>query len=747
MAPALHLLLSSLALLAQGPEDFQKDLAQVERAMNQGRWEQASERLDKLLVEHERAEYLFPERDAILQHKQRIDLFLAHEPPGAEEVLAGEVKKYDPVSGKIDVVFQGRDLSDFYREDDIFTFPPTFSGPYSIEMTGNRYPTNSPLSIIIGWNTDHVWRVSYGNNKYMPHILWLREPESEMLVTSQKQPLKMGQEYQLLVEVKSNKVNAKANKKKLFTQKRAKNEYGRAAFFGMTDYDREEVEIRIKGEIEPSWIAGLIDEKMQDVREDFESRYVIEENLPAWLFEDFGAAPAEAAEASDSGKKRGGSLRERAGDRGGGRAKSAKRDSWDSFPDFPGPRLSSDATRTAKGLMDSIGSEDWTFEELMEAIEESLEEDDVHEVAADYLRASACFASDRIPEAIEAIAAVVAADSEHLPSVILQAAALRKAKDFKKALEVLYAAREKWPAINGVHSWLIYTEIMARHLETAQDLIRDPSVYRALGDEAKGLKSQIDKALSGPDWPRTYSFKSKHYWVQSDISEDICQDAAKMLESAYTSYSVRLKKVKGLEKERFRVYIFSGEAGYQRYTADSFGSKAENSAGVYSPFLKQLLIWNVPQKVDMFRTTVHEGFHQYLDAVSFGTPIWFNEGMAEYNERGEVVDGRWTVGQIREDHLDLLDRKGLMPLKDLIWMSTRRFQTKDVGLNYAQSWAFIHFLRNRGKEELAMFNDLFRGFTEQPAQYRTLQEVFGSTDWVELNQQFAEYLEELRAQL
>ena len=35
---------------------------------------------------------------------------------------------------------------------------------------------------------------------------------------------------------------------------------------------------------------------------------------------------------------------------------------------------------------------------------------------------------------------------------------------------------------------------------------------------------------------------------------------------------------------------------------------------MYSPLLKQLLIWNTPDSDRMIRTARHEGFHQYLDA-------------------------------------------------------------------------------------------------------------------------------------
>ena len=54
--------------------------------------------------------------------------------------------------------------------------------------------------------------------------------------------------------------------------------------------------------------------------------------------------------------------------------------------------------------------------------------------------------------------------------------------------------------------------------------------------------------------------------------------------------------------------------------------------GLYSPALKQLLIWNQPNRKKMLETVRHEGFHQYLDGVMSDPPPWLNEGLAMYYE-------------------------------------------------------------------------------------------------------------------
>ena len=159
------------------------------------------------------------------------------------------------------------------------------------------------------------------------------------------------------------------------------------------------------------------------------------------------------------------------------------------------------------------------------------------------------------------------------------------------------------------------------------------------------------------------------------------------------------------------MYLFSGLAGYEAYAEDVMGSAPENTAGLYSPALKQLLIWNLPEREQMFLTIRHEGFHQYFDRLVGHSPRWLNEGLAEYYEMIELVGGSWKQGLINSDHRRTLRSETPHHLKTFVGISDRRFFA-DVGLAYAQSWAFVHFLRHGGRENEALFDRLIDGLIE-----------------------------------
>ena len=172
------------------------------------------------------------------------------------------------------------------------------------------------------------------------------------------------------------------------------------------------------------------------------------------------------------------------------------------------------------------------------------------------------------------------------------------------------------------------------------------------------------------------------------------------------------------------------------------GSSRENTAGLYSPYLKQLLIWNVPQRDMMFRTIVHEGFHQYLDMVAPGTPRWFNEGMAENMELYETVNGKFTEGQSNMDHLELL-MEARMPLEHFLRMPTSAFYRGNVGVHYAQGWAFVHFLRNSGRDEQKIFDALFHGFENSPSTSQVMEAAFEGVDMKDLEARFVKHIKDL----
>jgi len=719
---------------AQDADAFEKGLKSVERRISKGQWDKAGKDLKSLLEKNARADYVYIEKPRILDSMERIALFSTHEPPTADEVLAAKVKKYDAESGEIEMTLYGEDLSDLMQNGDAFTMPVAFADDYTLTMSGPKYPGSEGVTVVVGFDSDQMHRFFFGSVGYQPSVYLSENGEREKLVDSaDKEVMDSGESFSLSIEVKKKKISSKANKKRMFSVKRADTDWGRAAFYGLADYEREGLEIKIKGALEPAWIAGKIDEQMQEKRELFEETYDAHRELPEWLFDESQVlgGDGEAAEASAGG------LRGRAGASAkGSRSNNAEQ----VFRAYPGNALGAQGERRFAEIRRMYYQEKYDFDALMEEVQEAEEEETLHAGSAALLRMEIYLLYGQIEEAEESASKMVAHDDNHLPSVVNHAELLIRLRDYAASRTLLETAEERWPNSVEVVEAKMWLEIMTQHLEEAQELVQNAQRKGVRGKEIDRLRARIDKALSGPIWQKTYRFQSTHYDIQSDISEEICKEAADLLESAYTSYSVHLKRIRGLEKNKFRVFLFSGEASYQRYAEDSLGSEAENTAGLFSPWLKQLLIWNVPQREMMFRTIVHEGFHQYLDLVAPEAPRWFNEGMAEYMELYETIDGRFVEGQVNHDHVALLKERGVMPLRDFLSMPTAFYYQGDVSRNYAQGWAVMHFLRNGGNEKEKMFQELFKGFSDSPSIRRVIGEVFADVDMDQFEQEFLDHL-------
>ena len=263
-------------------------------------------------------------------------------------------------------------------------------------------------------------------------------------------------------------------------------------------------------------------------------------------------------------------------------------------------------------------------------------------------------------------------------------------------------------------------------------------------ENLEDLNRQLAKALNGPNWARVYEYESKHYHVFSDIDRETCFQASKLLEDSYTAYTVYLKWIKGLEKKKFRVYLFSGQAGFQAYCEDLQSSAQFWAAGCYIPMLQQLLIWNLPDRAAMMRTVRHEGFHQYLDRVMDDPPIWLNEGLAEYYEIARREGGGWNFGKIHKSHMRELRKPDirLAPLDEFLYQGAAAFYA-DPDLHYSQSWAFIHFLRHGPRKYKQCFKKLFEGLQGDLSAREVLDAVFGGIDLGRLEEEFEAYVEAL----
>jgi len=97
------------------------------------------------------------------------------------------------------------------------------------------------------------------------------------------------------------------------------------------------------------------------------------------------------------------------------------------------------------------------------------------------------------------------------------------------------------------------------------------------------------------------------------------------------------------------------------------------------------------------QTVFHEYSHALVANMVGPLPPWASEGLAEVYETMEQQRGGRSalLGRPQRDHLELLNRSTLIPIRDLTAVdhqSTLYNEGTRRGVLYAQSWALVHYL-------------------------------------------------------
>jgi tetratricopeptide (TPR) repeat protein len=707
---------------AASEDEFVAGLEQTRRLMANGRWSTAAQQLNALLAEHRGQSYAYARRSEIVECIKDCMFWQSYRPPAPMRLVSGNLLGYRESSGDIRITYAASRTGDFMvsrvkgtsgSRGLTLIHPAVFDGPYTITVEGKDYPALSDglqPTVLVDLGDDAGYSVIFGfkaekggrDQKWLPAQIGRWEGSAYRELTKiDSVPCETGADFVFEVKVSEKEIAAYCDDKLVMKADKVKEGWGRIGLREMP-FD----EITVEGRIQTSWIQGMLDAAMHAARATFDRNFD-----PAWI-PDW--------------------LRQ---ERKGQVARTLQKDR-----EYPGPDLPGQTTYISRAF------DFYNAGKFREGLNYAMEipEGKVTEAAREFILASFFMALGEHAKAFDCCSRVCRLDPVFYESRFMRAYLLAALGHDEKAIKEYRALLLESPRDTRIHPDLARLLLMAGRPEEAKTIV-DAAIRK--GFDSKDLKT-IDrllvKALRGPAWERVYEHRSQHYRVMSDIDQKTCREAAQILEESYSAYTSYLQWIKDLEKRKFRVYIFSGEAGYRAYLEGIETDIAFESAGLYIPTLKQLLIWNLPDRDMMMRVVRHEGFHQYLDRLMDTPPLWFNEGLAEYYERAERDKGKWTFGQIHTDHVRML--KGtdarLMPLEVFVRLKPGEFKSNPK-LCYAQSWAFIHFLRHSTAANARIFDQLFKSLQGDVPPEDVIEKVFGRIDLEKLQSEFVAYIQAL----
>ena len=679
--------------------DFEEALESLQRYRANRQYTRGLQKLKALLAAHDQRPYVRAYRAELEDLAERFAFGTKHEAPKPVSVTKGKLDQYDAATGRIKLRWTKDDHAMTRRPTGSWLFPPIVSGPFTIEIKGKRYPDDGVQIIFSGLReSEEEVRESKHvvlHTRSTPKLYFKRDSNREKTVGGKGMAPAAGEKYRVELKISKTQIRVRVNGKSSITTKwKGDIEGWLYAFCDAWD------EVTFNGVIEPAWIQSKLDQQVQKQLQEFRKRYRPQSVLGRWLYKEVDEDTYESAS---------------------------------SFPERLSGKYGKQFDRYEKHMAKSASAY------AINAVEDMREDGAPHSVC-DYLTARVHREAGRYAKCLEFLDRCLENAPDFLLGILYRARTLTRLGQDDEALAACELAVKKHPKVPLAYEISAETCLYMSRRKDARSFAARAASNGIFTKRLDDVGKTLVRALHGPNWVRTYEHKSTNYHVISDIDAKSCRQAARLLERSLTAYRVQLHWTKRTPGKRFKVCLFSGQEGFAEYAGSLRGGlrPPKWAAGLYSPSLKQLLIWNLPIKDRMLKTIRHEGFHQYLDSLMSFAPVWFNEGLAEYHENGELKHGRLKFGIPNHAHARLLQEKGIVPLHEFLFQPRAKFYG-DPSLSYAQSWAFMHMLKNGPKEQRKLFEDLMKDLQSQPAS-QVIERLFTPMVVEKLDKQLREYI-------
>jgi len=228
--------------------------------------------------------------------------------------------------------------------------------------------------------------------------------------------------------------------------------------------------------------------------------------------------------------------------------------------------------------------------------------------------------------------------------------------------------------------------------------------------------------------------RSKNFLLIGNASEKDIRKVGTRLEQFRETFRLLFNNTKVTAPIPTNVIVFKSDASYKAFKPKRADGKIDTQiAGYFQPGedVNYITLSTEGSDKETYGTIFHEYVH-FIIETNFSkadVPPWFNEGLAEYYQTFEIVDDQIVrLGVFQQNHLYLLQQSRLMPLDTLFGITNYQLhQTADHSRSifYAESWALIHYLIQRGKSAaLDRFLDLV---TSGEVPQKAFQDAFQTT--------------------
>jgi len=198
---------------------------------------------------------------------------------------------------------------------------------------------------------------------------------------------------------------------------------------------------------------------------------------------------------------------------------------------------------------------------------------------------------------------------------------------------------------------------------------------------------------------------SSHFSVATDGGEKRARDVAQRFEQMRMAFGVIFKKV-SVNTAPLQIIAFRNAKELRQFSP-LYGGKPIELAGFFlgnagrggpgSNEERQYIALDLSQE-DSWGTVFHEYAHLLINSNFPPSPVWFDEGFAEYCSSLKVDKKEIAIGLVKPELPELLSQSRWLKITDLFSVShdSQIYNRDDRrSVFYAQSWLTVHFLMTK----------------------------------------------------
>ena len=196
---------------------------------------------------------------------------------------------------------------------------------------------------------------------------------------------------------------------------------------------------------------------------------------------------------------------------------------------------------------------------------------------------------------------------------------------------------------------------------------------------------------------RWVSVRTKNFFLVGNTSEGDVRQVATKFEQFKDVVSRLFPKIKTNSDLPVTIIVFKSDSSYRPFKP-LYQGKPTSIAGYFQQGqdVNYITLTSEHRETSPYAAIFHEYIHLLIRNDTRHTPLWCQEGLAEYYSTFEVTEGDKKVwlGKVIPGHVYLLRENKLLPLSVLFSVeheSPHYNEREKQGIFYAQSWALVHY--------------------------------------------------------